>query len=312
MPDYDSPTALREFLEAEGLAMSKRFGQNFLVNRRQRERILEAALGMIGLDPAKPEDIKARKPAPAIWEIGPGIGSMTELCLEAGLGVRAFEIDHGFARVLTRLYGERANFSLIEGDFLKTWKAELAKSGAPALVFGNLPYNVANAIAAELMEGFTDIPLPPMAFTVQKEAAQRMAAKPGSKDYSAFTVLCSSTCKVKLAFDLSSSSFWPVPRVTSTLALLKPRPDPVGAEDRAAFSAFCRSSFSSRRKTIKNNLKAAGYAETAIAESIASLSLPPQVRAEVLDPSTLEKLWKLLRETPRGSSRTPEPEPQAD
>lgn len=278
--------------------MSKRFGQNFLVSRRQRERILEAALALVGLDPAKPGEIAAKEPRPSIWEIGPGIGSMTELSLEAGLEVTVFEIDHGFARVLSRLFGERPGFSLVEGDFLKTWKAELVKNGAPDIIFGNLPYNVANAIVADLMEGFVDLPLPPMAFTVQKEAAQRMAAKPGSKDYSAFTVLCSSTCKVKLAFDLSSSSFWPVPRVTSTLAVLKPRPDPVGAESRKAFSGFCRSAFSSRRKTIKNNLKAAGYAEPAIAEAIDSLGLPAPVRAEVLDPPTLEKLWKLLRQPP--------------
>lgn len=284
-PDYDAPTALKLLLEAEGLAMSKRLGQNFLVNRNARERILAAALGLAGLSPQPQAETR-------IWEIGPGIGSMTELALDAGFQVAAFELDHGFARLLGRIFGERPNFRLVEGDFLKTWRAELEASGPPALVFGNLPYNVANAIVAVMIEGFAEagLPTPPMAFTVQKEAAIRMASKPGTKDYSAFSVLCTSACKVTPAFDLSASSFWPVPRVTSTLVVMKPKPRPIGGADRKAFSTFCRSAFATRRKTLKNNLKAAGWPEQIIEPCLVALGHSPSIRAEVLRPEEFETL----------------------
>ena len=145
-----------------------------------------------------------------VWEIGPGIGAMTALALEAGLAVTAFEIDHGFSRLLARIFGANAAFKLVEGDFIDTWKAELESSGAPDRIFGNLPYNAANAMVASLIEG--GLVPPRMIFTVQKEAGLRMTAVPGTKDYSAFSVLCTSACRSKLAFDLSSKSFWPAPQ----------------------------------------------------------------------------------------------------
>jgi 16S rRNA (adenine1518-N6/adenine1519-N6)-dimethyltransferase len=279
LPDYDSPTALKAFLEAEGLAMSKRFGQNFLISRGARERILA--------------ELKAEAGA-RVWEIGPGIGSMTALALDAGLAVTAFEIDHGFARVLGRAFGGRPSFRLVEGDFLDTWRAELAAAGGPPeRVFGNLPYSAANAIVAALLEGGA---LPPrMVFTVQKEAALRMAAKPGSKDYSAFSVLCTSVCKVRLAFDLGAASFWPKPNVTSTVATLEPRRDPVAAEDRKGFSAFVRAGFATRRKTLKNNLRAIGMDEAAVATALDGLGIRADVRAEALGPEELEAVYLALR-----------------
>jgi 16S rRNA (adenine1518-N6/adenine1519-N6)-dimethyltransferase len=133
-----------------------------------------------------------------------------------------------------------------------------------------------------------------MAFTVQKEASIRMAAKPGSKDYSAFSVLCTSACKVTPAFDLSASSFWPKPRVTSTLVVMKPKPKPVGGKDRKAFSTFCRAAFATRRKTLKNNLKAVGWPEGIIEPTLIGLGHKPSIRAEVLRPEDFEALLAAL------------------
>jgi 16S rRNA (adenine1518-N6/adenine1519-N6)-dimethyltransferase len=222
--------------------MSKRLGQNFLVNRKARERVLAELRAEAGH---------------CVWEIGPGIGAMTAMALDQALAVTAFEIDHGFARLLRRVFDGRPGFRLVEGDFLETRPGEISAAEAPPdRVFGNLPYSAANAIVAALLEGG---PLAPrMVFTVQKEAALRMAAKPGPKDYSAFSVLCTSACRVRLAFDLGAGSFWPAPRVTSTVVVLEPRADPICPGDRVGFSRFVRASFSSRRKTLRNNLKAAG------------------------------------------------------
>jgi 16S rRNA (adenine1518-N6/adenine1519-N6)-dimethyltransferase len=271
--------------------MSKRFGQNFLVNRDSRERVLA--------------EIKA-DPGMRVWEIGPGIGAMTALALEAGLLVTAFEIDHGFSRLLTRLFGANPRFKLVEGDFIDTWKSELAASGAPDRIFGNLPYNAANAIVASLIEG--DLIPPRMIFTVQKEAALRMVAVPGTKDYSSYSVLCTSACKSKLAFDLGASSFWPAPRVTSTVIRMLPRRDPVAADDRVGFSAFVRAGFASRRKTLRNTMRAASAAlgpslgrgdgatlEKALDAVLESLGIRPDVRAEALRPEELAAVYTALK-----------------
>jgi 16S rRNA (adenine1518-N6/adenine1519-N6)-dimethyltransferase len=271
--------------------MSKRFGQNFLVNRRSRECILE--------------ELKAESGS-RIWEIGPGIGSMTALALDSGLAVTAFEIDYGFARLLKRTFGANPAFKLVEGDFIDTWKAEAEASGAPERIFGNLPYNAANAIVASLIEG--GLVPPRMVFTVQKEAGLRMTAVPGTKDYSAFSVLCTSACRSRLAFDLGSSSFWPAPRVTSTVVRMERRRDPVAADDRAGFSAFVRSLFSSRRKTLRNNLRAAAAAlgpsfgrgdgsslDEALVEALEALGIRADVRAEALRPEELAAVFSALK-----------------
>jgi len=218
---------------------------------------------------------------------------VTTLALEGGLRLKAFEIDHGFARLLGRLFGDNPSFSLAEGDFVDTWKAALESAPAPERIFGNLPYNAASAIIASLIEG--GLVPPRMVFTVQKEAALRMAARAGTKDYSAFTVLLSSACKVRIAFDIGSSSFWPAPNVTSSVVVLEPRPDPILPDDRAGFSAFVRAAFSSRRKTLRNNLRAAGYeAGDGLSEALDALRAVRDVRAEALSPVELAAVYAAL------------------
>lgn len=286
---YDSPGAIKSFLEAESLAMSKRFGQNFLVDRNAREKLYSA------LETSGPVHV---------WEIGPGIGAMTALLLERGHRVTAFEIDHGFARILRELFGADRRFSLVEGDFLKTWKRLTAVTGAaidkggperPDIIFGNLPYSAALAIIADLLEN-GGAP-PKMVFTVQKEAARRIAAGPGSKDYAAFSVLCSSVCRTKILYDIGASSFWPQPRVTSSVIALSPRPDPIAAGDRKGFSRFVRSAFSSRRKTLRNNLRALDKSRAGRLDgALAGFGIAADVRAEALSPEQLAAVYFALSE----------------
>ena len=209
---YDSPTSIKQFLEAEGLAMSKRFGQNFLIDRNAREKLYAAlALPELSRSQSKVSD------PPSVWEIGPGIGALTSILLEHGNQVCTFEIDYGFVRILNRLFGSNPRFSIVEGDFLKTW-SEAASKALPDLIFGNLPYNAALGIIADLLENLSTPPR--MVFTVQKEAARRIAAVPGSKDYSAFSVLCASVCTVKILYDIGASAFWPQPRIEKAFRAL--------------------------------------------------------------------------------------------
>ena len=228
--NYNSASALRTFLDEEGLGMRKKFGQNFLVNPEVRKTLVEA-LG------AKNRD--------EVWEIGPGLGAMTSLLLEKGLTVRAFEIDAGFIRVLKRIFADEKGFNLIEGDVMKTWSGQ-----KPVDYFmGNLPYNVAAALLADLIEKgclFSRIVV-----TVQKEVALRMAASAGSPDYSSFSVLCSSVYKIKPLMLIRPSSFFPQPNVDSMGVLLENKNSGVYP---CAYYPLVRSLFASRRKTIKNNL----------------------------------------------------------
>jgi len=235
--NYNSSSALKTFLEQEELGMQKKFGQNFLINPQIRQSLVQA------LDAEADSNV---------WEIGPGLGAMTALLLEKGLNVKAFEIDLGFIRVLKRLFSDDKKFSLIEGDVMKTWTnhAEEQKK----YLLGNLPYNIAAALLADFMEKGCNFSR--MVVTVQKEVAQRMAAKAGSKDYSSFSVLCASAYKVKPLMVIRRESFYPQPNVDSMGVLLESRFSAENGQVKypKVFYPLVRALFASRRKTIKNNL----------------------------------------------------------
>ena len=234
--NYNSSSELRAFLEREDLGMQKRFGQNFLVDLNAR-KMLTQALGANSGD--------------EVWEIGPGLGAMTAMLLENGLKVNAFEIDNGFIRILKKLFSENKNFTLIEGDVMKTWKkyAELSDKPGSQFLLGNLPYNIAAVLLADFIEqGWI---FKRMVVTVQKETALRMMASAGSKDYSSFSVLCASVYKVKQIVTIRPSSFYPQPNVDSMGVLLENKN---AATYPAVFYPLVRSLFAARRKTIKNNL----------------------------------------------------------
>ena len=233
--NYDSAQKLSAFLDEQGLGMQKKFGQNFLINPGARKKLLDAL------------EIKS---GDAVWEIGPGLGAMTGGLLERGAVVTAFEIDRGFSRVLKGLFYNQKEFRLIEGDVFKTWGT--VEEAAPFLL-GNLPYNIGAALLADFIEQnrfFTR-----MVVTLQRETANRMIASPGSKDYSSFSVLCASAYTVTPLLVLKGPSFYPVPKVESRGLRLDLRTDMAPGEYPIFFRALVRSLFSSRRKTLRNNLQ---------------------------------------------------------
>jgi 16S rRNA (adenine1518-N6/adenine1519-N6)-dimethyltransferase len=229
--NYNSQAELEAFLKKEGLGMRKKYGQNFLINSDVRLRLSEA--------------LEAEAGTP-LWEIGPGLGAMTRLLLDRGLAVRAFEIDPGFAGILRRLFEGEAGFTLVQGDVLKTWPGQPA---AP-LLLGNLPYNIAAVLIGDMIEKGRLFKR--MVVTLQREVALRMAASPGSRDYSSFSVLCASAYSVKKLMLIKGNSFYPKPNVDSQGLRLDIRPDFQGYP--AVFYPLVRRLFSSRRKMVKNNL----------------------------------------------------------
>ncbi|NLK14185.1 MAG: ribosomal RNA small subunit methyltransferase A [Spirochaetales bacterium] len=236
---YDSPNAITTLLEKEGLAMSRKFGQNFLISNSSRTRIVDLL------------DVQAGE---NVWEVGPGIGAITAILLERGALLTAFELDHGFCRILrTRAFGDEPGFTLIEGDALKTLFTALKERDAPRYLCGNLPYNVGSALVARLLEG--DSRPERMVFTVQKEVAQRICAKEGSKDWSSFSLLAQADYDVEIGFDIPPGSFYPPPKVHSSVVVFQLRKaSRIPKTDRFAFYLLVRELFGQRRKTLRNNL----------------------------------------------------------
>jgi 16S rRNA (adenine1518-N6/adenine1519-N6)-dimethyltransferase len=239
--NHDSPAELRATLATLGMRLQKRWGQNFLINRGAREKLVE--LLQIG-------------EGHRVWEIGPGLGSMTELLLQVpGIGgLTVFEIDRGAIAWLQSRHGAAGGFRIVDGDALVTWKAEAARSGVPDRLLGNLPYASASAIIASLIEK-GGVP-PRSVFTVQKELADRMTAGPGDKGYSSFSILCRGSCVIERHGDLRPGSFYPPPEVMSTIVSLTPLAGAAAAADPGLMRALVRGLFSSRRKTLRASLAA--------------------------------------------------------
>ncbi len=271
--NYNSPRDILDILSERGLSPRKRFGQNFLISKNVREQIISIV------------DIK---PDFNVWEIGPGLGSMTSLALEK-LGeagrLAVFEIDRGFAGLLRDVYGDRID--IVEGDMIKTWKGHRESGGMPDRIFGNLPYNAASAMIASLIEE-NSVP-EKMVFTVQKEVAQRMAARPYSGDYSSFSVICQFACNVKIEGEIKGGAFYPVPDVTSSIVSMTPHYLYNNIADVKSFSRFLRVIFNSRRKTLFNNLKALGKEKAE--EAITGECLKPELRADTLDTGQIVSLF---------------------
>ncbi|MDR1985437.1 MAG: 16S rRNA (adenine(1518)-N(6)/adenine(1519)-N(6))-dimethyltransferase RsmA [Treponema sp.] len=231
--NYDSPRALKAFLDAHGLGMRKKFGQHFLINPEARKSLLDAL------------DIG---PGDGVWEIGPGLGAMTWGLLERGVRVKAFELDPGFIRVLTDFFGADPRFCLVPGDVLKTWP----HAGEEGYMLGNLPYTIGSRLLGAFIEGNRFFKR--MVVLLQRELVQRLRARPGSKDYSSFSVLCTSAYTIKPLHIVKGSSFYPVPHVDSQGIRLDLRTDVDPRAYPPGFRPLVRGLFASRRKTITHNL----------------------------------------------------------
>ena len=281
-PDYNSPAELKQILDINGFSMQKKFGQNFLINADARKRLADSL------------ELTENMP---VWEIGPGLGSITNEILERGAKLTVFEIDRGFISLIKQFfedYEEQGTFEIVEGDVLKTWKKKLESAGLPDRLFGNLPYNIAAAIIADTIEN--DVRFEKCVFTVQKEVAMRMTAKPGSEDYSSFSVLCQWAYKTSSVMDLAGGCFWPKPNVDSRSVVMTKNPDYPGCKSPQEFIKMQRALFSSRRKTVRNNLTGYLKSNDKALEYLEKAGIDKMKRAEVLTISEMLKLSDVIYE----------------
>ena len=228
------------------------------------------------------------------WEIGPGLGAITHDILPRVKSLTAFEIDNGFIGILKEFFADDERFSLQEGDALKNWPNCWKAQGTPDLICGNLPYNIGATAIASFIEKEC---LPPrMVYTLQKEVVQRMSAGPGSKLYSAFSVVCSLDYEVELLFDIAPGAFYPVPEVTSSVVGMKRREySLLTSGERTGFLDMVHRLFSSRRKTILNNLSGfRGLPKSEISSLLTAAGFNPSVRAERLSLEMMIDLYRVL------------------
>ena len=281
MLNYNSPTEILRVLEQLGVRLQKRWGQSFLVNRGAREVIVSL------VDPEAEDNV---------WEIGPGLGTLTALLLPKVRSVAAFEIDRGLVTYLRENFGNWNNFALVTGDVLKTWRSYLREHGTPNKIVGNLPYSCASALIAALAEN--RVLAEKLVFTVQRELAERMRAKPGNKNYSSFSVLCQTVYRISERMQLKPGSFFPAPEVYSTVVVLEPNREVEDVPDWSFFLACLRMLFQSRRKPMRNNLLAGGIASRDRADRLdgifEKLGIDPGLRSERLSPEALMELTQHL------------------
>lgn len=291
-PDYNSSAQIKTFLEQNGFAMQKKFGQNFLLNENARKKIIDCL------------DVNQNT---LVWEVGPGLGCMTEEILTRGASLTVFEIDKGFAHCVSEFFDEykqKDKFSVVEGDVLKTWKNELSSFSqktskeVPDRFFGNLPYNIAATLIAETIE--KGIRFEKCVFTVQKEVAKRMNAKPGSEDYSSFSILCSWAYEISNIIDLGPANFWPKPNVDSRAVLFTKRKDFPQCQNPELFCKMQRALFSSRRKNVKNNLSNFLSSPEKADYALNKANIEPKLRAEVLDIEQLLTLSDIINNDIKG------------
>ncbi len=262
---------MKPLLETHGFHFSKAKGQNFLTAQWVPERIAEDS----GVDKTA-----------GVLEIGPGIGPLTQqLCLRADK-VCAVELDRRLEPILQQTVGEFSNLQIIWEDVLKLDVAELVReqfSGLRPMACANLPYYITSPILTALLEAEC---FDAVTVMVQKEVAQRIAAKPGTADYSAFTVFCQYYSQPEILFDVPAHCFLPQPKVTSAVVTLRIRKElPWRIDSKEVFFRTVRASFAMRRKKLSNGL-ASGFPELGKAgaeDVIRACGLDENVRGETLD-----------------------------
>ena len=261
---------MKPLLMEHGFHFSKAKGQNFLIARWVPESIAEDS----GVDKTV-----------GVLEIGPGIGPLTQqLALRAGK-VCAVEVDNRLEPILKQTVGEFPNLEILWGDVLKQDIPALVKEkfdGLRPMACANLPYYITSPILTALLEAEC---FEAVTVMVQKEVAQRIAAKPGTADYSAFTIFCQYYAEPELLFDVPAHCFIPQPKVTSAVITLRVRKElPWQIDDKDIFFRTVRASFAMRRKTLQNGL-ANGFPELGKAgagEVLEACGLSPSVRGETL------------------------------
>lgn len=274
--DVVVPRNTRSILEKYGLQPKKSLGQNFLIDRNIRDKIIDAA---------------AITQNDVVLEIGPGVGTLTEELARRAARVIAVELDGGLVQVLRdRLPSERVR--VVEGDVLALEPPALVGEVSPKQrikIVANLPYYITSPIIFHFLEWKR---WEMMVIMVQEEVGERLVAGPGTKAYGALSVAVALHARAEVLFKVSSRVFWPQPQVDSAVVRLVPRDD-FGVDPKDC-SPLVRAAFGQRRKTLANALSAARWNPLSKEETekvLLSARIDPVRRGESLTPEEFVRLW---------------------
>lgn len=269
-----------EILQKYQFNFQKKFGQNFLIDTRVLERIISEA-------EITSDDM--------VLEIGPGIGTMTQYLCEHAREVVAVEIDDALIPILKETLSQYQNVTIIHNDILKTDIHKVVQEhngGRPIKVVANLPYYITTPIIMGLFE--KKVNLDSITIMVQKEVADRMQSKPGSKDYGALSLAVQYYAEPEVVANVPPNCFMPRPNVSSAVIRLRTHvKPPVIVENETLLFQIIRASFNQRRKTLVNGIHNSGelhFTKEQVAEALAEMGLKENIRGETL---TLQQFGKL-------------------
>jgi len=282
-----TPTRTKEILERHGFTFKKSLGQNFLIDTN----ILHNIVSVAGLTEEK-----------AAVEIGPGIGALTEQLARTAGKVIAIEIDRRLLPILAETLAPYGNVEVVHGDVLRldlrSLVAEKLAGFKKISVVANLPYYVTTPILMKLLE--ERLPLENIVVMVQKEVADRIAAKPGTKDYGSLSIAAQFYATAEIAMLVPAQVFVPRPNVDSAVIRLKVREKPaVEVDDENLFFRVVKSAFAQRRKTLLNNLMNGLFPKERkeeVLQMLQEIGIDPVRRGETLD---MEEFARLANESLR-------------
>ena len=267
-----NPTNTLAVINKHEFAFQKKFGQKFLIDEGIVNKIVREA-GVTKDD--------------FVLEIGPGIGTMTQLLCEQAGGVAAVEIDTNLIPILKETLAEYDNVTIINEDILKVDIKKLAEEkngGKPIKVVANLPYYITTPIIMGLFE--SNVPIDSITVMVQKEVADRMQVGPGTKDYGALSLAVQYYSKPQVVINVPPECFIPRPNVGSAvIRLTRYKEPPVKVKDEKLMFKLIRASFNQRRKTLANGLNNSpeiNFSKEEITAAIESLHKGPSIRGEAL------------------------------
>lgn len=264
-----APRRVKALLERHGLHADKRFGQNFLIDASALARIVDSA---------------AITDTDTVCEVGAGLGVLTYELAQHAKQVISVEVDERLVAVLAETLAACNNVTLWQQDALTVDWQQLP---AGCLFVANLPYNIATPLLRRVLESQRFVRA---VCLVQKEVAERLAAAPSTPAYGALSLWTQYYATVSIVRHVKPSAFLPPPKVTSSIIRLDIQQRPLAP----ALFRLIEDSFRHRRKTLKKNLRMAGYDETHVSNVLAELNVDARVRAEALDLATFETLVTLL------------------
>jgi 16S rRNA (adenine1518-N6/adenine1519-N6)-dimethyltransferase len=259
-----------------------KLGQNFLRDTQAIERIV-SALGDIG--------------SRTVVEIGPGKGAITEKLASRVKRLIAIELDRELAWVLEQRFSSDDGskpLTVVRQDVLAfDFEATARDAGEPLIVVGNLPYYITSPILLKLASVAKS--LDRAVLMVQREVAERVTAIPGTREYGVLSATVQLYGRAETLFTLPPEAFAPPPEVHSTVFRwsIAPRVEELGVEEKA-FLVFLQRCFAQKRKTLANNLRAAGFGPNAVVEALEQAAVPSLARTETLSLEQLAGLWRSL------------------